>query len=104
VQLSNGKPVLFGPNLAPFQAPAITVTSPAFRKSDTALVGWDTASPQTAAKCRYAVIYHRRADLADIEWVVQNGKVVDECSLYGVWLTRLIQLDSPSTLPPGRLE
>ena len=90
--LSHGEPILFAPNLAPFQAPAVTITSPALQKTGTALVGWDWSAPRAAEGCRYAIVYHRRADLAGAEWILKRGKVVMEFGKQGVWLARLVEL------------
>jgi 4-amino-4-deoxy-L-arabinose transferase-like glycosyltransferase len=90
--LSRGEPVLLAPNLAPFQAPAVEITSPALRKAGVSLIGWDSSNPQAAKNCRYAVIYHRRADLADVERIQGQGRVVMEYENQGVWLARLIEL------------
>lgn len=98
-RLSPGKPVLFAPNLAPFQAPAVTISSPALREAGVSLVGWDASAPEEAKQCRYAVIYNRRADLAGQEWILHQGRVVSEYGTQGVWLARLIDLTAPPRLP-----
>ncbi len=95
-----GRPVLFGPNLAPFQAPAVEMSSPSLAEAETALVGWDASRPERAAGCEYALIYRRRADLAAVEWVLRSGEVVAEYRQQGVWLTRLVRL-SPRQAEPG---
>jgi hypothetical protein len=91
-RLSRGGPILFAPNLASFQAPAVTVTSPALQETGAALVGWDPSDAKAAAGCRYAIVYHRRADLAGAEWILKQGKVVMEFQNQGVWLARLVEL------------
>ena len=101
-RLSHGEPILFAPNLAPFQAPAVTITSPALLETGTALVGWDSSAPQAAEGCRYAIVYHRRADLAGAEWILKRGRVVMEFGKQGVWLARLVELPAnptPAVLP-----
>lgn len=105
-RLLPGKPVLFAPNLAPFQAPAINVTSPALRQAGTSLIGWDSSSPEEGKQCRYAVVYNRRADLPGAEWILQQGRVVAEYSRQGVWLARLIDLAAPLDAPakPTRID
>jgi hypothetical protein len=92
---SHGGPILFAPNLASFQAPAVMITSPALRTTGTALVGWDSSAPETAAGCRVAIVYHRRADLAGVEWILKHGKVVTEYKKQGVWLATLLELPAP---------
>lgn len=98
-RLSPDKSVLFAPNLAPFQAAAVTVTSPALREAGVSLVGWDRLTPEEVKQCRYAVIYNRRADLAGEEWVLLQGRVVAEYGKQGVWLARLIDLAAPLDAP-----
>jgi hypothetical protein len=100
-RLSQGRPILFVPNLAPFQAPAVTISSPALREAGVALVGGDSAAARGAAGCRCAVVYHRRADLADAERILERGRVVMEYEMQGVWLARLVALPAPSE-PPAK--
>ncbi len=97
-----GRPVLFGPHLAPFQAPGVEMASSSLAEAETTLVGWDPGRPERAADCRYAVIYRRRADLAPVDWVIRDGQVVAEYRKQGVWLTRLVRL--PSGPPPRQAE
>jgi hypothetical protein len=91
-RLSHGKPILFAPNLAPFQVPAVEMCSPALHDAGVHLVGWDRSKPAEADDCGYAVIYHRRADLADVEGLLRHGTIVKEYSKQGVWLTQLVRL------------
>ncbi|MDZ7618864.1 MAG: hypothetical protein U1E05_17810, partial [Patescibacteria group bacterium] len=97
-----GQPVLYGPNLAPFQAPAVAMSSPSLATSETAIVGWDDARPETASECRYALVYRRRADLGPVEWVLSHGELVLEVQVQGVWVARLMRLRDP--MPPRRAE
>ena len=97
-----GQPVLFGPNLAPFQAPAVQMVSPSLAATETILVGWDASRPETAAGCRYGVVYRRRADLTSLDWLVEDGAVVSERRCRGVWVARLVRL--PRRVPPRRME
>lgn len=92
---SHGGPILFAPSLAPFQAPAVTITSPALRRAGATLVGWDSSAPRAAEGCRYAVVYHRRADLSEVERILKQGRVVMEYGNQGVWLARLVELSAP---------
>ncbi len=93
-----GQSVLYGPHLAPFQAPAVHMSSPSLAASETSLVGWDASRPERAAGCRYALVYRRRADLAAVDWILKRGQVVAEHSRQGVWLARLVAL--PNEMPP----
>ncbi len=97
-----GRPVLFGPHLAPFQAPGVEISSPSLAEAQTTLVGWDSDRPDRAANCEYAVIYRRRADLASVDWVLRDGQLVAEYGKRGAWLTRLVRL--PSRPPTRRAE
>ena len=99
-RLSPGRPVLFAPNLAPFQAAAVTVTSPALCEAGVELVGGDhPAASQTTTGCQYAIIYHRRADAADVDWILKHGRVVMNYGNQGVWLARLVELNTPLDVP-----
>jgi hypothetical protein len=87
--------IVYGPNLAQFQAPIVGASSAALEASDTRLVGWDTNSPQEALGCRYGVFYHRKADLGALPAELIQGRVVAEVSRQGVWLARLIEFSDP---------
>ncbi len=101
---SPGRPVLFAPNLAQYQAPAVEISSPALRTTGVHLIGWgESGLDGSARRCRYAVIYHRRADLAEAASWLERGRVVIESTRQGVWLARLIELP-PSTHPPDGVE
>jgi len=99
VRRSPDRPILFAPNLAPFQAPAVSISSPSLREAGLALVGFDRSSLQTAKKSQYAVVYHRRADLPSIECLLKQGRVVSEYEMQGVWLARLLELPTPLDVP-----
>lgn len=90
-----GEAVLFGPNLAPFQAPAVMISSPALADGRVTLVGWDAGNPAATAKCRFAIFYRRKADLDGIPEAFRRAEVVREQSVQGVWLARLMRLPSP---------
>jgi hypothetical protein len=90
-----GQTILFAPSLAPFQAPAVEMWSPALHDAHVQLVGWDAAKPDEAERCGYAVIYHRRADPAGEKWILDRGQTVAEYSKQGVWLARLVRLVPP---------
>ena len=97
-----GQPVLFGPNLAPFQAPAVTISSPSLAASETVIAGWDASRPEAALGCRYALVYRRQADLAALDWLLRDGQVVAEHGMQGVWTARLMRIPAP--VPPRRTE
>jgi 4-amino-4-deoxy-L-arabinose transferase-like glycosyltransferase len=89
---SGGGPILLVPQLAPWQAAALTVSSPTLAERGIWLVGWDASHPEQAAACRVAVIYHRRADLPAVGETWGEGPVIAEYAKQGVWLARLIRL------------
>ncbi len=91
---AEGQGVLFGPNLAPYQAPYVGLLSPAIGRSQSFLVGWnkeDARVRESAQNCRYAVIYRREANLADLPEPLLNGPVVAEKAVLGVWVARVIE-------------
>jgi hypothetical protein len=90
--------VLLLPSLAPWQATAVQVSSPALIAARTPLVGWNAGRADLAADCRVAIVYRRRAEQAVWEPIVDGCKVLDEYQIQGVWLTRVIELSAP----PGR--
>ena len=90
-----GEAVLFGPNLAPYQAPAVEAFWPEFLGRNIRLFGWDSARWAEVADCRYALVYHRRADLESLDFVVEAGSVLAENQRQGVWLGRLYELPRP---------
>jgi hypothetical protein len=107
VDRSEGGQVLFGPNLAPFQAVGVAMSSPALLRllqwrcqqaesieqgRQFPLVGWDASDLDAATRCGYAVIYQRRANPEAIRWVHANGRVVETYSRQGVWLAELVEL------------
>jgi hypothetical protein len=87
--------VLFGPNLAPFQAPAVGQSSPALITDQVLLVGWDQSWRKPPAWAQYAVIYRRKADAALIPPEVWSAEPLAETQKQGVWLARLVQLTLP---------
>ncbi len=92
---AGGEPVLYLPNLAPFQVPAVEMNSPSLQDAKVRLVGWDSSKSGEAAGCRYVIVYHRRADLPQAEWFFKHGKVVAEHDIQGVWLASLLELKAP---------
>jgi len=91
--------VLFGPNLAPFQATAVETSSPALQDARVRLVDRPPSGPEEIGECRYAVFYHRRADLGEVQRLMQAGRVVEEHSRQGVWLARLVEFPTPLQRP-----
>jgi len=91
--------VLFLPNLAPFQAGGVQLNSPSLQESNITLVGLDEAAALSGR--RFAIVYHRRADLAQAEQVLQEGALIAEYEIQGVWLARLLELPR-KTSPPRR--
>lgn len=94
VRMSEGEPILFAPNLAPFQAPCTAMSSPSISISGTELIGLDPNKPAEAERCRFAVIYNRRADSPEAFPAISGGKVVAEHRQQGVWLSRLVELNA----------
>jgi len=101
---SPGEPVLFVPNLASFQAAAVEISSPSLHAAGVHLIGWSAAEPEAADRCRYAVVYHRRADMAAVASLLKQGRVVAEHQNQGVWLARLIELDASRRTPTRQTE
>jgi len=93
---SPGAPILLAPHLAPFQAAAMTLASPALCRSENMLIGYDPSLPEEAKKCRYAVVYRRRADGDIVERLLSEGQVVSEYNVQGEWLARLIEIAPPA--------
>jgi len=98
---AQGGTLLFGPNLAPFQAPAIGISSPSLIESRVTVTGWESGWVSPPPGCRYAVFYHRKADLAQIPARVWAGRIVAEHNKRGVWLARLVELPATGdNVPP----
>lgn len=96
-----GGRILFAPNLAPFQSPAVEIFSPSLTNAQVRVLGWDPARPDLAAGCRIAVVYHRKADLSAIPPSWWEGDVLMERRQQGVWLARLIRLPDRVGLAVG---
>ncbi len=86
-----GGKLLFAPNLAPYQAPGIQITSASLTDREVTLVGWNRWRPEEALGCRYGVIYRRRADLTDMPEEFTQGRVMVEVARQGVWIARLVE-------------
>ena len=101
--------ILFGPSLAPYQS-YLGVLSPSLapllEKGEVFFDGWSNVSRSLAARCRYAVIYRRKANLADLPEALLTGKVVAERRVLGVWVARVVESPffrgSPSTKKSAR--
>ena len=95
MQLSGETSLALAPSLAPFQIEGIRISSPAIHDKTIPLpiLGWDPNDQAGYKGFRYAVIYHRRADLAAAEWLLKNGRVVSQYENQGVWLAKLVKLD-----------
>jgi len=89
-----GGTVVLGPSLAPFQAPAIEMSSPSLARANTRLIGWDPSAKE-AMQSRHAILYHRKADLGQSGGVLLGGRVIGEYGKQGVWLARLIEYPKP---------
>jgi len=94
-----GQRVFLAPNLAPFQAVGISISSPSLVRSEVVLVGWDESLAKSAAGPRFAVLYNRKADATGTNVALSMGRVVAEYSQQGVWLARLVELRTNSKSP-----
>jgi len=92
VERADGGPVALGPSLAPFQVAGVNLSSPSMMESRAELRGIDFNRPDPTDGCRVAVLYHRRANLESVEPILRGGRVVDEYTMQGVWLARLVEL------------
>jgi len=90
-RLAPGQTVVFGPNLAPFQAPAVAISSPALVQSQVELMGWRQEWRHPPEGCDFGIFYHRRANLAKIPREVMEGEVIVDYQRQGVWLARIIR-------------
>jgi len=88
-----GERVLYGPNLAPFQAPAVQISSPSLLDGGVELVGWEPAAREVA-DCRIGVFYRRKADLGEIPRRFWDAEVLAERRVQGVWLARVVRLEA----------
>jgi hypothetical protein len=89
-----GETVVFGPNLAPFQAAGVRVSSPSLLVQEVELTGWEQGWERPPPGCRFGVFYRRKADLAVIPEEVLGAKVVREHRNQGVWLVRLVEFSA----------
>lgn len=84
--------VWYAPQLAPFQAAAAEASLPELGEAGVTLLGWD-AGKLPHDRPRYAIVYHRKAELDSIAPLIAGGRVVSENARQGVWLARLYDLD-----------
>ncbi len=91
---ATGGKLLFAPNLAPFQSPAVASSSPSLGNKEVDLVGWDPNQPKAAEGCKYAVFYHRKANLAAIPEAMRRGEIVYKYQIQGVWVSTVVKLPS----------
>jgi hypothetical protein len=87
--------VLFGPNLAPFQAPMVGVCSAALTSKRVDVVGWEGGQRGVEIGCRYGVFYRRRADLDGVPEELLGAKVLAEQRVLGVWTARVVEFPDP---------
>lgn len=94
-----GGKLLLVPNLAPYQAPGIQITSASLTERQVTLVGWNRWRPEESLGSRYGIIYRRRADLGDVPQEFAQGRVLFEIARQGVWIARLVEF--PQTIGRG---
>lgn len=93
-ELAPGRPVLFAPQLAPFQAVATQIAFPQLINAAIQLVGWDPArdTPEQQLPGKRILVYHRRAEREHLQPILTQGRVLAENSRQGVWLSRLYEI------------
>ncbi|MGQ9575977.1 MAG: ArnT family glycosyltransferase [Thermoguttaceae bacterium] len=95
-RLAADQRVLFGPSLARWQAASVGLSSVALEEARVLLFGWEKGLPAELARCRYAVLYRRKANLDDLPERVRKANVpsnvVKQRSVHGVWLARVIEI------------
>jgi len=87
--------VVYGPNLAPFQAPMVGSSSASLNAKQILVIGWDGGGQGFQVGCRYGVFYHRLADLGGIPSELLDGKVLAEQRVLGVWTARVVEFADP---------
>jgi hypothetical protein len=92
---AKGGAIVFGPNLAQFQAPMVAISSAALSSQNVRTVAWDPNHPEQLVGCRYGVIYRREADLRGVPEELRDKPVVAEKKVLGVWTARVVEFDSP---------
>lgn len=99
-------PILLAPSLAPFQAPAIQLTSPSLlqaleREPLARLVAYGDRPGLDSPAPQYAIVYHRRADLSVAGELLERAEPLIESNFRGVWLTKILRFRSDE-VPPRR--
>lgn len=95
-QMKDGESLAFAPSLAPYQGIGILISSPCLAEKEISVAGWPGGSRQAPGGARWLIVYHRRADLQQIPQEILDRPAIYEISRQGVWLARLIRLESPS--------
>jgi hypothetical protein len=95
-------PVLFAPSLANFQLEGVWRSSAALMaksrlENRVPLVAWDGSGEGWRAGGRYAVVYHRKADLGRVPRELWPARVIAEHRKQGVWLARLVEVPDPTS-------
>jgi 4-amino-4-deoxy-L-arabinose transferase-like glycosyltransferase len=88
---ASGERIVFGPNLAPFQAVGVSFASKSLAEARVTIVGWDASWRAPPPGCHLGVFYHRRADLERILPAIRGGRVVAKRSCQGVWLAEVLE-------------
>jgi len=99
---TRGEPVLFAPSLAYFQLEGVWRSSPGLTEKAridgrVPLAGWERGWSRPPPGVRYAVLFHRKAQLeapGAIPRPLWSAGVVAERKRQGVWLARLVELPS----------
>jgi hypothetical protein len=92
-----GQIVGLAPALAPYFGPMLGMASPSMVARQTIVLPW--ASSWDGQRGRIAILFNRKANLADVPREVRTGRVVAETSIAGVWLARVVEVDHPTTGP-----
>ncbi len=93
---ANKTPIVYAPNLAPFQAPMVGASSPSITRSGSQLVAWGQVPANALRDGRYGVLYHRRADMAGVPEPLRSAQSLVEIQRQGIWLARLVELSPQS--------
>lgn len=96
-----GGKLLLLPNLAPYQAPGIQITSASLTDRQVTLVGWNRWRAEEALGTRYGIVYRRRADLSQVPEELAHGRVLAEVARQGVWIARLVEF--PTSIGLGNV-
>ena len=86
-----GERIVFGPNLAPFQALGVSFVSKSLAEARVTIVGWDARWRAPPPGCHFGVFYHRRADREQILPAIRSGRVVASRTCQGVWVAEVLE-------------